>query len=69
MKFVILLFLALAPLLSGCADAPTWLGGEPADVPPRPGSPAYEAWQAQRAKEFLQPKANKGEPNSTANVY
>lgn len=30
---------------------PSWLGGEPADVPPRPGTPEYEASQAARAKE------------------
>jgi hypothetical protein len=30
---------------------PHWLGGEPADVPPRRGTPEYDALQAERAKE------------------
>jgi hypothetical protein len=45
----------IANLLVGCtttgsnpvADMPAWMGGLPADVPPRPGTPAYEAWQAE----------------------
>jgi hypothetical protein len=71
----ICLLLILAPLLFGCAssgsnvfaDAPTWLGGEPADVPPRPGTPAYEAWQAQRAKDAIRPRS-KDEVLSPATV-
>jgi len=39
------------------ADAPAWLGGEPAGVPPRPGTPEYEAWQAQRAKDAIRPRS------------
>ena len=54
----------IANLLSGCttsgsnpvADMPSWMGGLPADAPPRPGTPAYEAWQAERAKEAARPK-------------
>jgi hypothetical protein len=51
-------------MLSGCAtdprpavsaavvdSMPTWLGGMPKDVPPRPGTPEYEAWQQKRAEE------------------
>jgi hypothetical protein len=30
---------------------PHWLGGEPEGIPPRPGTPEYEAWQAKRAKD------------------
>lgn len=30
---------------------PHWMGGEPADVPPRRGTPEYDALQAERAKE------------------
>ena len=63
----ICLLLILAPLLFGCADAPTWLGGEPADVPPRPGTPAYEAWQAQRAKDAIRPRS-KDEVSRSATV-
>ena len=51
--------LIIANLLVGCtttgsnpvADMPAWMGGLPADAPPRPGTPAYEAWQTERAKE------------------
>jgi hypothetical protein len=59
---LIILFLA-ANLVSGCAtnsnpmaDAPSWMGGLPADAPPRRGTPAYEAWQAERDKEAARPK-------------
>jgi hypothetical protein len=32
-------------------SVPTWLGGMPNDVPPRPGTPQYEAWQKKRAED------------------
>jgi hypothetical protein len=75
MRFAALVLLVAALLLFGCAsngtnmlaDAPAWLGGEPAGIPPRPGTPAYEAWRAQRDQEVLRPKS-KGESNSTATV-
>lgn len=51
-------------LLSACAtdprpavsavvadSVPTWLGGMPKDVPPRAGTPEYDAWQRKRAEE------------------
>jgi hypothetical protein len=61
--FLVLAFGAIS--LAGCASAetttnlsnhvvdaiPHWLGGEPADVPPRRGTPEYDALQAERAKE------------------
>jgi hypothetical protein len=53
---------AIGLSLSGCAsgphvaDVPHWAGGLPPDAPPRPGTPAYEAWQAERAKEAARPK-------------
>jgi hypothetical protein len=48
--------------LTSCATGPTkmpdpgpmidhiphWLGGEPEGIPPRPGTPEYEAWQTKR---------------------
>lgn len=52
-------FCVFAPLLSGCtatsgfvADTmPTWMGGLPADVPPRPSDPRYAEYErAQQAK-------------------
>jgi hypothetical protein len=42
--------------LSGCADMPHWMGGLPPGTPPRPGTPEYDAWQAERAQEAKQPK-------------
>jgi hypothetical protein len=39
------------------ADMPSWMGGLPAGAPPRPGTPAYDAWQTERAKEAARPKA------------
>jgi len=59
-------FLCLACVsLSSCAgqttgehlaDLPHWMGGEPAGVPPRRGSPQYDAWMAARAQEAARPK-------------
>jgi hypothetical protein len=52
-------------LLSSCAgqtagerlaDMPHWMGGEPADVPPRRGTAKYDAWMAARAQEAARPK-------------
>jgi hypothetical protein len=40
------------------ADMPHWIGGEPAGVPPRRGTPAYEAWMTARAQEAARPKAD-----------
>jgi hypothetical protein len=60
-------FLCLAGLsLSACAggrttgerlaDLPHWMGGEPANVPPRHGTPEYDAWLAARAEAAAKPK-------------
>jgi hypothetical protein len=38
------------------ADMPQWMGGLPAGVPPRRGTPEYEAWAAARAEEAARPK-------------
>ena len=64
MRFVPPLFFLMSSLLAGCtttgsnpvADMPAFMGGLPADAPPRPGTPAYEAWQAERAQEAARPK-------------
>ena len=53
-----------AGLAAGVADAvPHWMGGMPPDVPPRPGTPEYEAWQAERAKEAARPKGGASQAN------
>jgi hypothetical protein len=52
------------------ADMPQWLGGEPADVPPRRGTPQYDAWMAARAQDAARPKAsssNAGSNKATSN--
>jgi hypothetical protein len=38
------------------ADMPQWMGGLPAGVPPRSGTPEYDAWTAARAEEAARPK-------------
>jgi hypothetical protein len=40
------------------ADMPHWMGGEPAGVPPRRGTPEYDAWMAARAQEAARPKVD-----------
>jgi hypothetical protein len=40
------------------ADLPQWLGGEPAGVPPRPGTPEYDEWMAARAQEAARAKTD-----------
>jgi len=40
------------------ADMPHWMGGEPAGVPPRHGTPEYDAWMAARAQEAARPKTD-----------
>jgi hypothetical protein len=53
-------------LLSSCAgrtageriaDMPHWMGGEPDGVPPRRGTPEYDAWMAARAQDAAKSKA------------
>ena len=52
------LFLTVSGCASGphVADMPHAIGGLPPGVPPRPGTPEYDAWQAERAKEAARPK-------------
>jgi hypothetical protein len=40
------------------ADMAHWMGGEPAGVPPRRGTPEYDAWMAARAREAARPKTD-----------
>jgi hypothetical protein len=37
---------------------PHWMGGEPAGVPPRRGTPEYDAWMAARASDAARPKTD-----------
>jgi hypothetical protein len=61
-------------LLSSCAgqtageriaDMPHWMGGEPAGVPPRRGTPEYDAWMAARAQEAAKPKTDQTKADQT----
>jgi len=38
------------------ADMPHWMGGLPADAPPRRGTPEYDEMMAKRAQEAARPK-------------
>jgi hypothetical protein len=69
-------FLCLAGMsLSACAggrttgehlaDLPHWMGGEPADVPPRHGTPEYDRWMAARAEAAARPKTDQPKTNQT----
>jgi hypothetical protein len=43
-------------LADGMGDyVPQWLGGLPADAPPRPGTPKYEEYMRERERARLQP--------------
>lgn len=73
-RFHCLLLLAgLAAGLCGCGTVneklsagmgdyvPQWAGGLPADAPPRPGTPQYDAWMKERERKRLQPAATREE--------
>jgi len=63
-------FLCLACVtLSSCAgahvaDMPHWMGGLPADAPPRRGSPEYDEFMAKRTQEAARPKTEQQQPTS-----
>lgn len=72
---VTIVALALAGLaLSGCGtinekitpgvvDAiPQWAGGMPSDVPPRRGTPEYDAYMQERERKRLEPAPAKDDP-------
>ncbi|WP_128926830.1 hypothetical protein [Bradyrhizobium guangxiense] len=66
-----LLVLALAAGLSGCGTVneklsagmgdyvPQWAGGLPADAPPRPGTPQYDAYMKERERKRLMPATDR----------
>lgn len=81
-RFASLFAVALAACaLSGCgtineklADGmgdymPQWLGGLPADAPPRPGTAKYDEWMKEREKQRLEPapatNAANGSPSTS----
>ena len=44
------------------ADMPHWMGGLPADAPPRRGTPEYDEFMAKRAQEAARPKTEQQQP-------
>lgn len=66
----------LAGTLSGCGTInekmsasmgdyiPQWAGGLPADAPPRPGTPQYDAYMQERERQRLMP-ADQRDPKAT----
>lgn len=67
----VLAIAVLAAGLSGCGTVnekfsaatgdyiPQWAGGLPADAPPRPGTPQYDAWMKERERKRLLPAADR----------
>jgi pilus assembly protein FimV len=55
---------ACTPFAGAVSDAwPTWAGGMPKDVPPRPGAPGYEEFIAHQQHQDVAPNAA---PNAAA---
>ena len=55
-----------AKLADGVGDyVPQWMGGEPADVPPRPGSAKYDEFQKEQERTRLEVKAKDDPANPT----
>ncbi|MBR0856625.1 hypothetical protein [Bradyrhizobium liaoningense] len=67
----LLVLVALATGLPGCGTVneklsagmgdyvPQWAGGLPADAPPRPGTPQYDAYMRERERKRLLPAADR----------
>jgi hypothetical protein len=68
-RLVLIPFVALvaASSLTGCASTgpnmgdliPQWAGGLPADAPPRPGTPQYDAFMKERERRRQLPAAER----------
>jgi hypothetical protein len=53
-------------LSDGAGDLiPQWMGGEPADVPPRPGTAKYDAYQKEQERKRLEVKTPDNASNPT----
>lgn len=57
-------------LAAGASDyIPQWLGGMPADAPPRPGTAKYDEYMKERERKRLEPAPPKDDPaNSNAST-
>ena len=70
-SYSLLLLVGLSASLSGCGTVneklsagmgdyiPQWAGGLPADAPPRPGTPQYDAYMKERERKRLMPAADR----------
>ena len=72
-QLAVLLAVALPGALGGCSTIntslagtgealPTWLGGMPADVPPRPGTAKYDEFMKEQERKRLTPAPPNEEP-------
>jgi hypothetical protein len=72
-QLAVLLAVALPGALGGCSTIntslagtgealPTWLGGMPADVPPRPATAKYDEFMKEQERKRLTPAPPKEEP-------
>jgi hypothetical protein len=56
-------------LAAGVSDAiPAWIGGMPADVPPRPGTAKFDEFMKERERKRLMPAAERGEEAKPASA-
>lgn len=56
-------------LAAGVSDAiPAWVGGLPADAPPRPGTARYDEFMRERERKRLMPAAERGEETKPAST-
>jgi hypothetical protein len=54
-------------LAGGVSDAiPAWIGGMPADAPPRPGTAKYDEFMKERERKRLMPAAERGDETKPA---
>jgi hypothetical protein len=50
-------------LAAGMGDfIPQWVGGLPADAPPRPGTAKYDEFMRERERKRLEPAATRNDP-------
>ena len=56
-------------LATGMGDyVPQWMGGLPADAPPRPGTPKYDEWMKERERQRQQPAPAANTANTSSST-
>ena len=77
---VVLAFALAATILGGCASInerlapavgeaiPQWAGGLPRDVPPRRGTPEYDAYMQERERKRLEPAPSNANASAPAQL-